>query len=132
MRFSRLFIVLVPLFFAIGCSTLSGSTGSVVGSGGAFFGTPRDSDIESGRAIFKPEKFSSFEIGRTTKVEVVDRIGRPNGWATGRSGELTMQYWYVESATAMMQIIIYTEFKFDPNGVLVSMKNTTWEDLGRG
>ena len=132
MIFSRLLIVFIPIFLSIGCSALSGNSGSVVGSGGSFFGTPRSSDIDSGKAIFKPEKFSSFEIGRTTKNEVVDRIGRPNGWATSKSGELTMQYWYVESAMAMMQMIIYTEFKFDPNGVLVFMKNTTWKDLGRG
>jgi len=132
MRLSFLFTALIPIFFAAGCSSFSGNSGSVVGSGGLFFGTPGSSDIESGKAIFKPERFSGFEIGRTTKAEVVDRIGRPNGWATSKSGELTMQYWYVESATAMMQIIIYTELNFDPDGVLVSMKNTTWKDLGRG
>ena len=132
MKLSHLLAGLVLVFSVAGCSIWTSSNGPVVGSGGLFQGTPSASDIQSGKAIFRPGKFSKFEIGETRNAEVVGRLGQPNGWETNQSGELTMQYWYVESATAAIQMIIYTEFRFGSNGVLASMKNTTWEELGRG
>src|SRR5579872_3197785 len=58
------------------------------GSGGRFFGTP------GWPASYKPEKFSSFRVGVTTKAQVVATLGKPEGWVTNPDGTSQLGYAY--------------------------------------
>jgi hypothetical protein len=94
-----------------------------VGSGGSFLGTHSEEDIQSGRAIFSPEKCSDFSVGKTTKGEVVEKLGHPVGWSTEPDGTSLLEYDYVQSTgTLGMRQVIATFFSFDRSLVLFKIK----------
>jgi hypothetical protein len=98
----------------------SGSADPYPGSGGRFFGTP------SWPASFRPEKFSTFEVGVTTKAQVAAALGKPDGWVTQPDGSSQLEYAYGGPTTSIgnqrAQQIVYTFFTFDANRVLSKMQ----------
>lgn len=89
------------------------------GSGGLFMGTPSDTDIQSGRSVYIPEKLASLKVGVTTKQEVVDALGEPANWSSKPDGTSTLGYDFV-SANEMfgMRKVLRASFAFDRDLVL--------------
>lgn len=116
--------VLLILLWVFAATSVAGTLPDPYsGSGGAFLGTPSEQDIQSGRAIFGPEKCSSFTVGKTTKLEIIEKLGRPAGWSTERDGTSLLEYDYVEPAEMFgMQRVIATFFNFDRSLMLFKIK----------
>ena len=107
---------------ATGQSTTVSGTGPVdpyAGSGGKYFGTPARAPALSFA------KFSTFQVGTTTKAEVVAALGKPEGWATHPDGTSQLGYAYsgpaVRIGNQSATPIVYAMFDFDANKILSHM-----------
>ena len=119
----RLILAFTCALAFVSCAGTSNLGDPYPGSGGGFFGTPSEKDIQSGRAIFGPEKCSAFTVGQSTKAQVVEKLGRPAGWSTERDGTSVLEYDYVEAAgTFGMRRVIATFFSFDRSLTLFKIK----------
>jgi hypothetical protein len=89
------------------------------GSGGVFYNSPSKADVASGRADYKPERFASFKVGQTTKREVMDTLGKPDGWLTKPDKTSSFSYAYVGPQGAYgMRSVVHVWFYFDDNQIL--------------
>jgi hypothetical protein len=123
----RQLLVLFSCFIIASCASneaapTGGSTqvDPYAGSGGRFFGTP------TWPASFKAERFSSFQVGVTTKAQVVAALGKPDGWVTRPDGSSQLEYAYGGPTTRIgnqsAQQIVYTFFTFDAQKTLTKME----------
>jgi hypothetical protein len=109
----------VVMLFLVGCGSSSVQGGDPYpGSGGLYLGTPSKADIESGRAVFDPAKFSSFQVGTTTKREVVAALGEPANWKSNPDGTSELGYNYVAPEPSAFRRIKEARFTFNRNYVL--------------
>jgi hypothetical protein len=90
------------------------------GSGGALMGTPA-----AMMTAYDPKYFAAFRIGRTTKSEVVQALGKPELWYTDADGSTHLSYGYHMSTqvSAMLGMVqrVSVSFKFDAKRILVEI-----------
>jgi hypothetical protein len=119
--------VLVLCMLLGGCATnssapptASGPVDPYPGSGGRFFGTP------TWPPSFKPDKFSAFQVGVTTKAQVAAALGKPDGWVARPDGSSQLEYAYggptTRIGTQSAQRIVYAFFTFEANKTLSKMQ----------
>ena len=77
------------------------------GSGGMFLGTPSHEDVQSGRAVYTPERIASLKVGVTTKHQVVELLGKPANWSSETDGTSQLGYDFVaaEGMFGMRQVV---------------------------
>jgi len=89
------------------------------GTGGKYFGTPAHAPSLSF------SKFSTFQLGTTTKAQVVAVLGKPEGWVTRPDGTSQLGYAYSGPSTRIgnqsATPIVYAMFDFDANKILSRM-----------
>ena len=89
------------------------------GSGGLFLGTPSDTDVQSGRSVFTPEKLALLKVGVTTKQEVVNSLGEPANWSSKPDGTSELGYNFVSTNEMFgMRKVLRASFTFDKDLVL--------------
>lgn len=115
-----LLAVVITSALAVGCASLGADP--YPGSGGLYFGTPSKADVESGRAVLGEAKYSSFQIGTTTKRQVVEKLGEPANWTTNPDGTSQLGYSYVQRERVMFRQVKEARFTFDRNLVLTEMR----------
>jgi hypothetical protein len=90
------------------------------GTGGKYFGTP------SFPSKFDASKFSGFQLGTSTKAQVAETLGKPDGWVTRTDGSSQFEYAYAgeisKIAGQRMTKIVYVFFTFDSNKILVKLE----------
>lgn len=119
----RQLLAAISIISLVSCAGSSKPRDPYPGSGGVILGTPSEKDIKSGKALFTADKCSAFKVGETTKVEVVEKLGRPAGWSTERDGTSILEYDYIEATSAFgMQRVIATSFGFDRSMMLYKIK----------
>jgi hypothetical protein len=118
-------IVFLALSVVAGCVTSSPTLNRVLpadpypGNGGKFLGTP----AHAPRLAL--DEFSTFQIGTTTKAQVVAALGKPEGWTSLPDGTSVLGYAYSGEPVRILNQsatpIVYASFSFDANRILSHM-----------
>lgn len=105
-----------------GPATVSVGDDPYTGSGGTLFGTPSEMTAQ-----YDAQRFSAFHIGRTTKREIVEALGRPEVWSTDEAGICTLSYGFkrvMPVLTQMMGMVeqVHVNFRFNSKKVLMEIE----------
>jgi hypothetical protein len=97
---------------------IKGHSDPYSGSGGAMFGKP-DEMVSA----YDPKRFDAFQVGSTTKSQVVESLGPPELWFTEDDGSTTLSYSYHKPmlpGLGMLQRAVVS-FKFDGRKILTTV-----------